>query len=206
MNTVALGLLKEIQNARFAYLQSDEISILIFNPPVEGAKREAVNWFGNNVQKLVSVSASLAGWIAAEFQQQTGLSAGKRAVFDARVSLLPEEEINNYFIWRQGDWIRNSVQMLARKHYTHKHLAFKNSAAMKSMIKEKGEDWDELHPHLRFGRCFHFKLVEYQVQNEFFEGQVQRGKWLLEENTPIFAQQPFFVKKCLSESLQAKNK
>jgi tRNA(His) 5'-end guanylyltransferase len=57
MDKVALEMCKQIQGAQLAYVQSDEISVLIRNDmtPKTGA------WMENNLQKIVSVGASIAG-------------------------------------------------------------------------------------------------------------------------------------------------
>lgn len=61
MNTIGLKLCNEIQNTRIAYLQSDEISFLLYNGI------ESDPWFGNEIQKICSISASLAGSIATKY-------------------------------------------------------------------------------------------------------------------------------------------
>ena len=63
MNQTAIKLCEEIQGAKLAYVQSDEISILITD--YDDIKTSA--WFDNNLQKIVSVSASIA---TAEFNKQ----------------------------------------------------------------------------------------------------------------------------------------
>ena len=56
MWNTALHLCENIQNARLAYVQSDEISILL----VDYNKFATSAWFDNNIQKMASVSASMA--------------------------------------------------------------------------------------------------------------------------------------------------
>lgn len=56
MRQTALLLCKNIENAKLAYTQSDEISLLLTD--FDNEKTEP--WFGNNLQKLASVSASMA--------------------------------------------------------------------------------------------------------------------------------------------------
>ena len=58
-------------------------------------------------------------------------------MFDARAFNIPMDEVKNYFIWRQQDWIRNSVQMLAQAHFSHKELHGKNQSDMHDMLNEK---------------------------------------------------------------------
>ena len=56
MQEVALKLCENISGAQLAYVQSDEISILMHNYK----KLNSQAWFGNELQKLVSISASIA--------------------------------------------------------------------------------------------------------------------------------------------------
>ena len=62
MNETASFLCKNIQGAKFAFVQSDEISIVITD--FENINTDA--WFDGNVQKITSISASLA---TAKFNQ-----------------------------------------------------------------------------------------------------------------------------------------
>ena len=42
------------------------------------------------------------------------------AMFDSRVFNLPESEVCNYFIWRQNDATRNSIELLGREYFSAK--------------------------------------------------------------------------------------
>lgn len=118
MNATALFLCQEIQGAKFGFVQSDEISILM----TDFDNIETDVWFGGNVQKIVSVAASLA---TAKFN---AVRPGKLAMFDCRVFTIPDPtEVVNYFIWRQKDTIRNSIQAVAQSIYSPKQLNGKNT-------------------------------------------------------------------------------
>lgn len=56
MQLTAQYLCENIMGCRLAYTQSDEISLLL----TDYARIESEAWFNNNLQKLVSVSASMA--------------------------------------------------------------------------------------------------------------------------------------------------
>ena len=142
MNRTALALMKDISGARVAYVQSDEISILINNY----ANFDTEAWFDNNLQKMVSVSAGIAS-------SHFSLMGGRSVTFDARAFVLPKEEVNNYFIWRQQDWERNSLQMLARTLYSHRELHGKGKAELHEMCFQKGQNWNDLPVSYKRGRC-----------------------------------------------------
>ena len=44
------------------------------------------------------------------------------AIFDSRVFNIPESEVCNYFIWRQQDATRNSIETLGRCYFSQKEL------------------------------------------------------------------------------------
>lgn len=142
MDAVAMRLCSECQGARLAYVQSDEISLLLHNY----AKHDTQPWFENQVQKIASVAASIA---AAEMTHL----AGRPAYFDARVFVLPEADVTNYFLWRQNDASRNSIQMLAQSLYSAKQLNGKCQAELHEMCFQKGQNWNDLRTELRRGRC-----------------------------------------------------
>jgi tRNA(His) 5'-end guanylyltransferase len=99
---------------RFAYGQSDEYSFLL----TDFEKSDAPLWFDGNVQKIVSVSASL---FTAMFQRL--FPSAKIAAFDSRVMVISQRaEVENYFLWRQLDASANSLNMLASAHYSHADL------------------------------------------------------------------------------------
>jgi tRNA(His) guanylyltransferase len=139
MVVTASRVCNEIMGAKFAYVQSDEISILI----TDFDKLTTEAWFDYNVQKMVSVAASIAGVkFTTAFFPEDGMKY--EAFFDARAFNVPREEVANYFVWRQKDWIRNSVSMLAQANFSHKQLQGKNQAAMHEMLHEIGINWADL--------------------------------------------------------------
>ncbi len=78
----------------YGYTQSDEISLL-FHPEEDT--------FGRKVRKFNSL---LAGVASASFSAQLG----KQGIFDCRMVPLPTvERVQDYFLWRQEDAHRNSL-------------------------------------------------------------------------------------------------
>jgi len=127
MNLTAKYLCENIQNVKMAFVQSDEISLLLTD--FDNIKTEA--WFNGNIQKMASVSASLAT------AKLNSLRTESLATFDSRCFILPNiEEVKNYFIWRQKDCIRNSISMTAQSKFSHKILDGKSSGDKLFMLKE----------------------------------------------------------------------
>jgi len=128
-------LASEVQGAKCGYIQSDEISLLITD--FDGSMTDA--WFDYNIQKMTSISAGIASVVFTSRWVQYDV-----AVFDSRVFNVPKEEVCNYFVSRQKDWIRNSLTMYAQSVYSHKELHKKNSKDKHEMLHDKGLNWASL--------------------------------------------------------------
>lgn len=164
MDSTAMAMCKAMQGAQLAYVQSDEISVLL----TDFEKPDTEAWFDGNVQKIVSVAASIA---TATFNQartdhymrnasecarqdvMRGCSGGKDyaeryvemlhvlseppgiAMFDGRAFTIPDPtEVENYFIWRQQDATRNSISMAAQAHFSHQQLHGKSTGDMQELL------------------------------------------------------------------------
>lgn len=139
MTYAASAILAEIPG-RMAYCQSDEVSILL----IDYNRFDTEQWFKGVVQKMVSVSASMMG---VEFSTRWG----KPGYFDARIFVVPERDIVNYFIWRQRDAMRNAVSMAAQAQFSPKQLHGKHSDDMIGMLHEKGILFDQYPAWFRCG-------------------------------------------------------
>jgi len=178
MKATAVGLLNSMQNAVFAYQQSDEISILMTNYSGEYTQ----SWYGNKIQKIVSVSAALA---TRTFNDAVNLDKElevRNWLFDARAFSLPSEEVRNYFVWRQVDAKRNSVSGLAHCYFSQKELQGKPTKEMIEMLEDARVYWDAAHSHYRLGvvitkgedRHLHIHGVtpNFVTEKSFFEALV----------------------------------
>lgn len=67
---------------------------------------------------------------------------------------IPTEEYNNYFIWRQQDCIRNSIQMVGQANFSHKMLQNKKCEDILELLKNKGINYQADFPfYLQRGSC-----------------------------------------------------
>src|SRR6266566_2702155 len=145
MLSSTIALCNEVEGTRLAYVQSDEISLLV----IDYNKFASQPWFGKRVQKMVSIAAAIA---ATEFSCYEFVTS--TAQFDARVFVLPENEVANYFVWRQQDAVRNSIQALAQSHFSYKSLHGLNQAKLQDkLMLEKGINWNDLDPIYKHGIC-----------------------------------------------------
>lgn len=144
MDKTAKFLCEEIQGARFAYVQSDEISVLL----TDFDKITSSAWFDGNVQKMASVAAAFA---TGAFNEAF-IVKGKPAFFDARLFTIPDPiEVENYFVWRQQDATRNSISMAAQALYSQKELHGKDCSEQQEMIFRKGVNWNNYVPRAKRG-------------------------------------------------------
>lgn len=175
MKQTVLRLVKEVQNCVFAYTQSDEITLVLVD-------YKALNtdcWFDNEVQKIVSISASLATiYFNKAFEQFANnklanisddndqdlkyvktLRDTLRAcpVFDSRVFNVPENDVVNAVIWRQQDCIKNSINSVAQSMFTRKQIEGKSGKErVEMMLQEKDYDfWKDTPTSLIRGLAFY---------------------------------------------------
>jgi tRNA(His) 5'-end guanylyltransferase len=162
LNGAAKALISEISGAKIAYIQSDEISILVNN----FVKLDTSAWYDNVIQKIVSVSASIAtahfnASIAESGMRRT--SSNRLAYFDSRVFVLPKEEVNNYFVWRQRDAIRNSISAHAQVKFSNSELHKKSSADKIQMLDSVGVYWSVIPDYVKHGWCVTNESTDFLI-------------------------------------------
>lgn len=125
---------QEIMGFKLAYTQSDEATFML----TDFDRLTTQGWFGYDLNKIVSISASL---FTAHFNQA---HKGGVAVFDSRVFTVPIDDAPNVFLWRQRDWERNSVHMLARSHFSHKQIVGLKRPQLHDLLMSEGVNWSNL--------------------------------------------------------------
>ena len=177
MDYTALGLAQEVQTTVLILTQSDELSLLLHN--YKQLNSEA--WFDNNLQKITSISASIASTLFSEYWSDV-LGCKTRVYFDSRAFVLPEAEVNNYFLFRQQDATRNAIQMLGQAHFSHNQLQNKSCAQIQEMLwQEHGINFNDLEPYYKRGRCV--------IKGE--------NGWFVDRNIPIFSQDKNYIEQWL---------
>lgn len=213
MQETAKYLCKNISGCKLAYVQSDEISLLITDYDTIDTQA----WFDNNLQKIVSVSASLATlafnnfWCAAvdcEIEAantapfttdensyiMTILDKRFKATFDSRAFIIPKDEVCNYFIWRQQDATRNSIQSLAQANFPHKELNGLNSSKLQDkLMLEKSINWNDLSVPCKRGVCVYYERKSFHTDN--VEIKAEQSGWTIDEHIPIFTQNREYIER-----------
>ena len=179
MNETAKYLCENIQGAKFAYTQSDEISILItdFDTPMTDS------FFGFRLCKMQSLIAAMA---TAKFNQiyvklvndYKGFNLKKfdmkeypTYTFDCKVWTVPNaNDAYAWFLYRQTDCIKNSKAQTAQAYLSHKSLVGLTSDEMIIKLKdEKGIDWNKFENDKKYGRVI--KKVETPMEKDLPNGE-----------------------------------
>lgn len=160
MDCAAVHLCKQASGAKLAYVQSDEISIVM----TDFDQIDTQPWFGGKVQKICSVTASMAtaafnARIVADRLSKWDLLgppiAGSLdfAEFDSRVFQLPNlTEVGNYLFFRQLDARRNSISSCAQSEFSQSKLHGKSGDSMREMLHMVGKPWEEAPEGYKMGR------------------------------------------------------
>ena len=187
MTAAAKALVSEIQGAKLAYVQSDEISVLV----TDYDKLESEPWFNKAIQKVSSVSASIATMAFNQKLKNDDPDYRMNACFDSRCFVLPKEEVCNYFIWRQQDAIRNSILGLGQKYFSHKEMHKKKCSEVQELLLSlHGVDWNKCEPWQKRG----WSVVRKENTHRALSG-VPVIRNLVEPlwNTPIFVDDRDFI-------------
>lgn len=146
----------EMAGFKLAYTQSDEATFLV----TDFDQLDTQGWFGYRLNKLVSITASI---FTAYFNRLMVNRTGAPAFFDCRAFTVPVDDAPNVFVWRQKDWARNSVQMIAQTVFSPSRLHGKSLDEVRAMEFWQSsapgagdgltiqDGWDDLSDALRYG-------------------------------------------------------
>lgn len=207
MQETAKYLCENIQGCQLAYTQSDEISLLL----IDYQRFETSAWFDHEIQKMVSISASMATMSFNKFFSEvvTDYLDGaegedekydwslveareKGAIFDARVFNIPKEEVTNYFYWRQLDASRNSIQMVGQANFSHKDLQNKSCNDIQDMLMtQKGINWNDLPTYQKRGSCVVRNKIVLESEDVTEKCMLRNSKqsennWIIDYDIPTF--------------------
>lgn len=214
-------LCENIQGCVLGYTQSDEISLVL----VDYAELTTDAWFGNNLQKMCSVSASMATLAFnkaftrniskqskrlytehldekdASYIETLEIAMNKGAMFDSRVFTIPKEEVCNYMLWRQQDATRNSILSVGQANFSHKDLHGKSCNNIQDMLMtQKGINWNDYATTLKRGSCcikVDDGLAQYDEAGNIC-GYTQRSQWIIDNEIPIFSQDRNYIERLIN--------
>lgn len=202
MNKTALYLCNHIQGAKFAYVQSDEISILVTDYDTD----ETETLYNGRLCKIQSIISAMA---TSEFNRQYILFALKKfkddegaynkvveqisnmemCRFDCKAWTVPtDNDVYSWFLYRQYDCIRNSKQQAAQTYISHSQLKGLDTDKQIALLKEmNGVDWNEYPDTWKYGR-FIYKVAK------FFTRTLDNGEELEFERFKFEVYPAFYLK------------
>ena len=215
-------LCENVQGCVLGYTQSDEISLVL----TDYAELTTDAWFGNNLQKMCSVSASMATltfnkafndnivkYIDNNLDADCGVTKdlteyikilinarNKGAMFDSRVFTIPKEEVCNALIWRQQDATRDSIQSVGQANFSHKELNGKSCNDIQDMLMtQKSINWNDYATTLKRGSCcikIDDGITKYDEVGNICD-YIPSSKWVIDNEIPIFTQDRNYVEKLI---------
>ena len=205
-------LCENIQGCVLGYTQSDEITLVL----VDYQRFESCAWFDYEIQKICSISASMATMAFNKFfaknvkeydmEWKCGLTPQsveiqkahydymevlnkaleKGAMFDARVFNIPKEEVTNCVYWRQLDASRNSIQMVGQANFSHKELHCKTCNDIQDMLMLQKNINWNDFPTHQKRGTCVIKSDEYGESNELGDVAIGSSRWIIDKEIPIF--------------------
>jgi tRNA(His) 5'-end guanylyltransferase len=129
---------------------------------------DAELFFGGKLLKMTSVVGSLATFQFNKLlPERIPEKVGLMPVFDNRVWEVPVQfEAVNYFIWREQDAVRNSIQGAARAHFSHNECLNKNGSELQEMLFQAGINWNDYPDYFKRGTYVRRKTVERKFTDE----------------------------------------
>lgn len=212
-----------IQGCKLGYCQSDEISLLLtdyetintaawFDKNLQKMCSIAASmatlaferYFGNNALTKISITDAYSrnkekypgDWDKDYLLKKPYLDAHtKGAMFDARCFSIPKEEVCNYFIWRQQDATRNSIQMVGQANFSHKQLQNKSCDNIQEMLwQEKNINWNDFSTVEKRGSCCVKDGVKTVIDEQTGE-EKERKTWRVDTEIPIFSQDRNYIER-----------
>ena len=180
MDKTAVHLCKHIQNCVGAFVQSDEISLIIRDSTLTCMP------FDGRLCKLQSIIPSMATAFFNKEIIKRNLTAGMDIdeitdmpdyCFDCKVWTVPSaNDAMAWVLYRQIDCIRNSKQQFAQTYIPHTELMGKDTDEQVAYCYEKtGHDWSGVSDNKKYGRLFHREDV--LKHNEDGDNYIRR-EWI----------------------------
>ena len=216
-------LCENIQGCKIGYCQSDEISLLLvdyenintaawFDYQVQKMCSIAASmatfafnkFFRHNALVKVTITDAyfrnkesyLGDWEKDNSLKKPYFDAfANGAMFDARCFSIPKEEVCNYFLWRQNDCVRNSIQMVAQANFSHKQLQNKSCDELQEMLwQEKNINWNDFETVKKRGSCC-TKTGKHTIIDIQTGEQKERLVWEIDKDIPIFTQDRNYIER-----------
>lgn len=170
MNDTAAYVCSQVQGAKLAYVQSDEISIVL----TDFDNNDTDCYYGYRLTKMLSIIAS----IATSFFNKAVITnlinnatdkgnlldmMNKESLyqFDCKVWNVPTyNDVFAWFLYRQNDCIKNSKGQAAQTYLSHNELLGKTcDEQIQMLLNIHNIDWNAYCDGMKFGRFIYKKTV-----------------------------------------------
>jgi tRNA(His) guanylyltransferase len=201
MSQTMIRLASEIEGAVFVYSFNDEINIVCRND--QNLETEA--WYDNNIQKIVSASASIASISFYDAAAKTGVKLLGNPVFLGKTFIVPSfTETINYLIAKQHQASQTAISMACFYELLKKHSADKVLKIIKHLsIDEKYDmlvkecDVDLQSYPLAFWRGIACYRTPKLVTTAY--GEEMKNKLTIDDELPFFNKEQLFLANLLKK-------
>ena len=208
MNKTAIYLCEQIQGAQMAYVQSDEITLIL-----KKKNPESDVFFSGRLCKMHSIIASLASTNFNKMMLQYNITKNSYSntledcegtlytikdviefigeqpnyQFDCKVWDVPNaNEAMSWLLFRNIDCVRNSKQQTAQSYLPHKILVGKSTDEQIQLLYEKeGIEWSKFEEGKKYGRFIVKEYVECTREEKGQEITFTRSKWTIKNGMDL---------------------
>lgn len=212
------AVLKYCSGSQVAYTQSDEITVLLRNDQTF----ETSPFLANRIQKicsLVASTASVAFCNALNSSYKADDEDYISAVFDCRAFVVPSNEVNNVFLWRQQDAFKNCVSAVAwyglKQKYGNKSAqkildGLSTNQRQETIFKELNININDYPTKYKRGVCIYKENYNIPLSetmsaelitklNKNPNDLATRSRFKVDEDIPLFNQDTNFINKYLQD-------
>ena len=191
MWATTLKLCSEIEGAIFAYQYNDEIVIVLRNDQ----SLETEPWLDNKVQKISSISASIATLYFNKYSVDANLNLLENPQFYSKVFTVPNiSEAINTIVYKQQQNFHTSIQLSCFYELLKKHDKMSIKEMMQGLSfdekvellqQECGVDFNHYPSFFRRG------VACYKIPKVI--GDAMKNKWTINGELPIFTKDQSFL-------------
>lgn len=191
MLSTTLRLCTDVEGAIFAYQHNDEIVIVARNDQTN----ETNPWYDNKLQKICSVTSSIATMHFNEFATANGLNMMGAPVFTSQVFTVPNiAEAVNTIIYKQQQNFHTSIQSACLYELIKKYDKNNIKDMMAGLNVDEKVDLLHQEADINFNDypvSFRRGAAAYKVP--IVSGESMRNKWYLNLEPPIFTKDQSFL-------------
>lgn len=187
LSSTLLRLCTEIEGAVFGYSYNDELIII--------SKNDGNCWYDNNIQKLASVTSSIATVHFNNMVVNTELDFTTDAIFTCEVSALPNlTEVLNFLIFKQQHNFQLSLNFacyyeLLKSNTENEVYSKLENLAMEDKIDFLREDCGV--EYTDYPENFRRGLSVYKVPK--LVNSILKNKWQIDNDTVLFSKEQEFI-------------